>query len=317
MRTTSIVMEADRLAVGNAGVWAWRPVQGPAIRVDASGHGRPIAGSDGGRSLAFSADGRALLAGAARLDLADDHVDLPAAPARFGEGLRGKLQTELAQRSYAIAGAAWSSSGDLVVVALAFRPGRGPTSSLPPDMPRQRLLAFDAGGGFQGELGREALPLIVVGRAQILATGGLTIAAWQRGQTIAAAPRISAQAGIGALALAPDEGQVAYAWNPGIRGTADSEGHVALWSLAGGAGPTWRADRYVADLAWHPSGAMIATAGDDGAKLWRLAADGAVEVALPPGPVGPATAVAFSPDGATLAVAYGGATPVVAWLRVP
>jgi hypothetical protein len=89
--TTTILREADRLAVGGDGVWAWRPARGPAVRVDATGAARLIAGSDGGRALAFSADGPALLAGPARLELRDDHVDVPAAPARFGEGLVGEL----------------------------------------------------------------------------------------------------------------------------------------------------------------------------------------------------------------------------------
>ena len=315
--TTTILQEADRLAVGRDGVWAWRPTRGPAARVDATGAARLIAGSDGGRALAFSADGHALLAGPARLEVRDDHIDVPAAPARFGEGLVGKLQTGLAPTAYEPVGAAWSADGELVVVALRHRPGRGPAATLPPDMPKQRLVAFDRSGTYRGELGREALPLIAVGRERVFATGGLTISVWQRGTTFTQAPRITAQAGISALALAPDETRLAYAWNPGTRGTADSAGHVALVAADGAPGPTWRADRYVADLAWHPTGAMLATAGDDGAHLWRLTADGAAEVALPVPAGGPATAVAFAPDGRTLAVARGGAAPQVDWVPLP
>jgi|JI10StandDraft_1071094.scaffolds.fasta_scaffold13798_3 hypothetical protein len=317
VHTTTILQEADRLAVGSDGIWAWRPVRGPAARVDATGAARLIAGSDGGRALAFTADGHALLAGPARLEVRDDHVDVPAAPARFGEGLVGKLQTGLAPTAYEPDGAAWSADGELVVVALRHRPGRGPAATLPPDMPKQRLVAFDRSGTYRGELGREALPLIAVGRERVFATGGLTISVWQRGTTFTQAPRITAQAGISALALAPDETRLAYAWNPGTRGTADSAGHVALVAADGAPGPTWRADRYVADLAWHPTGAMLATAGDDGAHLWRLTADGAAEVALPVPAGGPATAVAFAPDGRTLAVARGGAAPQVDWVPLP
>ena len=77
----------------------------------------------------------------------------------------------------------------------------------------------------------------------------------------------------------------------------------------------WRAGSVVSDVAWHPDGKLLATAGNDGVKLWRI--DGAKATEAPGGTKEAATALAFTPDGKELLVALGGASPKVVRLTVP
>ena len=112
-------------------------------------------------------------------------------------------------------------------------------------------------------------------------------------------------AGIGVvtrLAFRPDGSLLAAGGHRGIG--------LALWpALAEGRGPFVLAptDERVADLAWHPAGRLLASAGlDSGLVQVR---DGRLRVRRElvgmSGQNGPTAAVAFSPDGAHLALGGG------------
>ncbi len=108
------------------------------------------------------------------------------------------------------------------------------------------------------------------------------------------------------------QGSGCLAFSPqGDRLAASADRTVAILDGSSGAVlARWRQSRVVRGLAIHPAGNLIATA--DGTPAVRLfdAAAGAKRAALDFG-AGPATAVAFAPDGLTLAVGYAGGRIVV------
>lgn len=308
----SIPIEAYRLASGAGDSWAWSASRGPAML--AKGADKVATGGSGVMSLGFSADGRYLLGGTARIEVQTGDVLVPVTPKEFGAGLTGKLLPGLA-RKFELTCAAWAPDADLVVVSIQHRPTRN-DGWIPDDMPPMRLLAFDAAGALVAELGEWAHPHVVVGTEWVFATGGLTIDAWKRSDLTKRDQKIPAPPGISALTLSRDQTWLAFASNQSTGEPGSAAGWIGLWNIAGTSkGAEWRADRRVADVAWHPDGTRIATAGEEGAKLWRIEGSSATEIAHG-GIAGPATAVAFAPDGAELLVGLGGAKPRVVRLAV-
>jgi hypothetical protein len=310
-RETTIPAEAYRLAAGADGRWAWSTRNHAAVGVDGDKQ-LGIPGSEPATSLFFAGD--ALYAGLARLDIRSGQVAAPIGRAQYGAGLSGK-PADMIVRNYVVTGGAWSRAGDLVVVALEHRlPKR--ESAPPKDSPTaplRRLLAFDAQGTLVADMGRETHPLIAVGAERVFATGGLTISSWKRSDLTKPEKKITAKAGITQLVLSPDESKLAYTWNGGVAGHPGATGNVVVHDIASGADTAaWQADTLVDDVAWHPGGAMVATAGEHGAKVWKL--DGSVVLEAR---AEPATAVAFTPDGTQLLVALAGTAPKVVRVDVP
>jgi hypothetical protein len=310
-RETTIPAEAHRLAAGADGRWAWSIWNQGAIGVDGDKQ-LGIGGSEPGTSLEFVGD--VLYAGLARLDAKDGTVSLPIGRAQYGAGLSGKA-ADMIVRNYEVRGGAWSRAGDLAVVALEYRlPKReSPPPKDSPTAPLRRLLAFDAKGTLVADMGRDTFPLIVVGKDRVFATGGLTIDHWKRSDLTKPEKKIAAKAGISAMVLSPDETKLAYAWNGGVSGDPSATGNVVVYDIASGANTAaWQADTRVKDLVWSADGSRLATAGEQGAKIWKL--DGSeVKQAR----TEPATAVAFTPDGKQLLVALAGTNAKVVRVDVP
>jgi WD40 repeat protein len=104
------------------------------------------------------------------------------------------------------------------------------------------------------------------------------------------------------LAFSPDGSLLAAS---GYRGIG-----LALWpALAGGRGPfdIAPADERVAQLAWHPAGHLLASAGLDSGvvQVWDPRLNLRRELVGVTGQHGATAAVAFSPDGARLALGGG------------
>ena len=309
---TPIPVEAYRLAASSDGSWAWAAKGGPAFLATASGDKNPIDDTAGVVSLSFSADGHYLYAGAGRLDMKTRTVDAPVRPQQFGAGLAGERIQQLAATKYTLLAAARSPDGQLLVFSLNHRPGReeGP---LPEGMPKMRLLAYDASGNLITQLGGYQHDLFAFGDEWLFATGGDQIDAYKRSdllkpiERLKPAQTIPSKFGMTSIVLSPDQHWIAYGATYFDPATLTSTGTVTLWDVANAKeGASWRADAEVKDVAFSPDGTRIATAGTEGAKVWRVDGtqlDGGVGEA--------ATAVAFTPDGAELLVALGGAKPRV------
>jgi hypothetical protein len=305
-----IPAEAYRLAAGADGRWAWAPSNSAAILTNENGH-RAVPGSAPVNSLFFASDGATLYAGLARLDLNDGSIAIPVGRAQYGAGFTGKAELNLV-KGYHVVGGAWSRAGDLVICSLEYRlPKR---ESVPPkNGPTQRLLAFDPHGTLVADMGDDAHPLIAISKERVFATGGLVISTWKRSDLTKPEKKIKAKAGISQMVLSPDESRLAYTWNGGVGGHPSATGNVVVHDIASGADvAAWQADTRVADVSWHPSGEMVATAGEHGAKVWKV--DGSeVKHAR----TEPATAVAFTPDGKELLVALAGLNAKVVRVELP
>lgn len=108
---------------------------------------------------------------------------------------------------------------------------------------------------------------------------------------------------------------LAVAFNPTQPQIASGagDGTIRLTRLDSGAATTFVADQKVFGIAYSPDGTMLATAGDEGLKLWK-ALDG---TSMGPALVDPSSsfgvsAVAFSPDGHHVA-AGGGDVTIAIW----
>jgi WD40 repeat protein len=303
---TTIPAEAYRLAAGADGWWAWAPMNGGAYATDGAAWHEAIAGSSPATSLAFSADGKTLFAGPATFDVEKKASASTVTGSQLGVGLSGKAMLSYVG-GYQMLAAAWAPAGDLAVVSVVYRAVRRESAPPPEDFPQRRLLAFDSSGALVADMGKTAHPLIAIGADRVFATGGLTIDNWKRADLSKPEKKIAAHPGITALVLSRDEATLAYGWNDGIRGDATGKGMVVLWDIAGAKErATWQVDAWVFDVAWSADGTMVATAGTDGAKVWKL--DGTQVTSR----AGAATAVAFTPDGKQLLVGLAGTKPAIA-----
>jgi WD40 repeat protein len=110
---------------------------------------------------------------------------------------------------------------------------------------------------------------------------------------------------VGPASLAPAAARptpAAFSADGGLLATSNRHGTVRVWDVTARrpAGPALSSYRTVTRLALSPDGKTLAVAGS-GVQLWQTASGQQIGTALPAAGRGRYRAVAFSPDGATLA----------------
>lgn len=127
---------------------------------------------------------------------------------------------------------------------------------------------------------------------------------------------LTSESPVGSVAFSPDGSLLAY-------GTADGVVHVVPVDTRGALGTETTLEGHndaVRDLAFSPDGQQLVSGSMDGtARLWRVGETGAEPFVLEGAGDGSVLAVAFSPDGALVAMASGSpdadsaASPVSLW----
>jgi WD40 repeat protein len=249
------------------------------------------------QGLAFSDDGKRLLASPYRLD-----PDRPA-PAPLPDPLRATLNAH--GRQYDLVASAFSPDGAELVLVASFRPGRGlGASGERPPQPEQILLVDGATGKLARALWRgddTRCEAVAVG-ARFIAAADVDVWLWPRhGARPARRVLAGPQAQVRALQFSPDGARLA---------AVDADGMATLWDAASGTRLVrWKVhDDNAPRLAFHPRLPVLATGSADGAiRLWSFAATGdPVLVAEAKDQGGMVESLAFSPDGKRLLAAVNG-----------
>jgi WD40 repeat protein len=109
-------------------------------------------------------------------------------------------------------------------------------------------------------------------------------------------------------------GTTAYSPDGRLLATGDSNGGIQLWRISGPPATVGRPVEFggeVTEVAFSPTGHVLAAAGDGGIRLWDVTEPTHPRPlrGLPTGSQGQATAIAFSHDGRTLAAAVNANAP--------
>lgn len=247
-----------------------------------------VDGGGGGQALAFSNDGRLLLApaGTARFESRPATLTLwDAATGSVSGSVPGPFPNEGPVANFGRKIALDRHDGLMVVIA-AQHPGRPVGIYAMADWTLKGKALVE----------RDTPEVIALGRDGALAIGtarGKIALFDARTQTIRRV--IDVRRPIDSLAFSPDGKYVAC-------GLADVPEPIKVWNTADGALVRSYAGEFsvVHDLAWSPDGRYIASASFDATvRLWPFTGDGEGQVVA--SFKGGAWAVAFSPDGAFLA----------------
>jgi WD40 repeat protein len=249
------------------------------------------------QGLAFSNDGKRLLASPYRLD-----PDKPP-PKALPDPLRATLNAR--GRQYDLVASAFSPDGAELVLVASFRPGRGPgASGERPAQPEQILLVDGGSGKLARALwrgGENRCEAVAVG-ARFIAAADVDVWVWPRhGGKAARRVLTGPEAQVRGLQFSPDGARLA---------AVDADGMATLWDAGSGRRlARWKVhDDNAPRLAFHPRLPLVATgSGDAAIRLWSLAAVGdPALVAEVRDQGGMVEALAFSPDGKRLLAAVDG-----------
>jgi WD40 repeat protein len=218
----------------------------------------------------FSADGRALFAGTAIIDL-DRQQPQPLPP--LAESLIAGLDPQTGPRpdQFEVNGASWSPDGSELVVYTQYRPLRRIDAGSGYSGPQHRLLHLNGRSRalirvLWEETSHEELKTIAVSQRYI-AAGGETIRVWERQSGRQVADLAGHSTAVRDLRFSPDGAHLA---------SAGWDALVVVWDTARWQPlAQWTAhEDYAAVVAFHPQQPILATGGgDDQLKLWGLAAD--------------------------------------------
>jgi WD domain, G-beta repeat len=256
--------------------------------------GRKITSPGTIHSLAWSADGKQLLACPQRYDLAQyEWRTLPGLHTELAAGLAHPPPPE----QLGLAAGLHAPDGQELLALARFRPLAEPSNESAYRGPRERLLLIDRklrgvlleGAAGELDLGGEALSALAFGE-RLIAAGGTTVTVWSRKtlQRVAELPHAQPPR---ALAFNAEGDRLAVLC---------AGGELTLWDpTAGTRLVTLQAhlmDGYA--VAFHPSRPMLATGGQDGKlRVWSLGGAPLYEEFLG----GWVHTVAFDPTGARLA----------------
>jgi len=237
--------------------------------------------------LAWSSDGKRLLASPQIYDLAQDAWEkLPG----LGKAMAGGLDEPPSPAQLGIGAAVYAADGQDLVIAVYFQPSRDLGGSDSYRGPQERLLVLAADRTLRGALyaGDNEMRAIAVGD-HLIAAGGATVQVWDR-QSLRKVADCKHKLVARALAFNAAGDRL---------GVITADGDVSIWDPIAGkllaSFPAHQGDGYA--IAFHPTQPLIATGGQDGKlRLWSLTGSSIHDETLG----GWVHAVAFDPTGTRL-----------------
>jgi len=118
---------------------------------------------------------------------------------------------------------------------------------------------------------------------------------------------------IASLPYGTDVADMAFSPDGRTLAIADSLGSVELWDVADRASATSLAATGAQGVAFSPDGSILAVAAFQGVQLWHIPSRQWITALSGIGGSGPLSAVAFSPDGRTLAAGIASTGEVYVW----
>lgn len=277
----------DHLAFDRDGK-RWALAADRAIQLGSDGTlDRKLTAGEPIHQLAWSADGKRLLAPPQIYDLAADAWEkLPG----LGKAMTSGLDAPPPAEQLGIGAAAYAPDGRDLVIAAYFQPTRELGRSDDYHGPHERLLLVGPDRALRGALyaGDGEMRAIAVSD-RLIAAGGATVQVWER-QSMRKVADLKHKLVARALAFNAEGDRL---------GVITADGSVSLWDVTAGkllvSFPAHQGDGYA--IAFHPKQPIIATGGQDGKlQLWSLTGSSLHTETLG----GWVRAVAFDPAGTRL-----------------
>jgi WD40 repeat protein len=280
----------DHLAFDPGGK-RWALAESRAIQLGSDGTlDRKLPAGEPIHHLAWSSDGKQLLAGPLIYDLPQDAWEkLPG----LGKAMTSGLDQPPSPDQLGIGAAAYSPDGRDLLIAVYFQPSRdrGGTDSY--SGPQERVLLVGRDRTFRGALyaGDNEMRALAVGD-RLIAAGGATVQVWDR-QSLRKVGDLKHKLVARALAFNAAGDRL---------GVITADGSVSIWDPNAGkllhSFPAHQGDGYA--IAFHPKQPIVATGGQDGKlQLWSLTGSSIHTETLG----GWVHAVAFDPTGTRLGAA--------------
>ena len=277
----------DHLAFDRGGK-RWALADGRTLQLGSDGTlDRKLAAGEPIHHLAWSADGKRLLAAPLIYDLAQDAWEkLPG----LGKAMTSGLAEPPPPDQLGLGAAAYAPDGQDLLIAVYFQPSRDLGGSDSYQGPQERVLLLGPDRSLRGALyaGDQEMRALAVGD-RLIAAGGATVQVWDR-TSLRKVAELKHKLVARALAFNAAGDRL---------GAITADGGVSIWDPAAGkllaSFPAHAGDGYA--IAFHPTQPLVATGGQDGKlQLWSLAG-GAIHTEALGGWV---RAVAFDATGARL-----------------